>query len=62
MFYFCLFYVIPCLLNAWFTNRKYSNGDIDLLTANALMLMSIIPIINLFQLIVNIKEFFFNNN
>ena len=60
MFYFCLFYIIPCLLNVWFTNREYSNGRIDLLTANALMLMSIIPIVNLFQLIVNIKEFFFN--
>lgn len=62
MFYFCIFYIIPCLLNAWFTNKQFSNGEIDLITANALMLMSIVPIINLFQLIVNIKEFFFNKN
>lgn len=62
MFYFCIFYIIPCLLNTWFTNREYSNGNIDLLTANALMLMSIVPIINLFQLIVNIKEFLFSKN
>lgn len=62
MFYFCIFYIIPCLLNAWLTNREYSNGKIDLLTANVLMFVSIIPIINLFQLIVIIKEFFFNKN
>ena len=61
MFYFCLFYIIPCLLNAWFTNKQFSNGDIDLLTANVLMFISIVPIINLFQLIINIKEFFNNN-
>ena len=29
MFYFCIFYIIPCLLNAWFANREYSNGNID---------------------------------
>ena len=61
MFYFCIFYIIPCLLNAWFANRKYSNGNIDLLTANALMLMSIVPVLNLVQLIVNIKSLFNNN-
>lgn len=62
MFYFCIFYIIPCLLDVWFANREYSNGDIDLITANVLMLTSILPIINLFQLIINIKTFFFNKN
>ena len=61
MFYFCLFYIIPCLLNAWFTNKQFSNGEIDLITANALMLMSIVPVLNLAQLIVNIKSLFNNN-
>lgn len=61
MFYFCIFYIIPCLLNAWFANREYSNGEIDLITANALMLMSIVPVLNLAQLIVNIKSLFNNN-
>lgn len=60
MFYFCIFYIIPCLLNAWFTNKQFSNGEIDLLTANALMFMSIVPIINLLQLMVNIKSLFNN--
>lgn len=62
MFYFCIFYIIPCLLDVWFANREYSNGYIDLITANVLMLTSILPIINLFQLIINIKTFFFNKN
>lgn len=61
MFYFCIFYIIPCLLNAWFANKQFSNGEIDLITANALMLMSIVPVLNLAQLIVNIKSLFSNN-
>lgn len=55
MFYFCIFYIIPCLVSGWLVNRRCSEGDVDYLTATAMMLTAIIPIFNIFLLINLIK-------
>lgn len=46
MFYFMLFYIIPCLFCGWYNNKLYSNGELDYLQTTILMLIAITPILN----------------
>lgn len=58
MFYFMLFYIIPCLFCGWYNNKLYSNGELDYLQTTALMLIAITPILNIFLTAYFIKNWY----
>ena len=58
MFYFCIFYIIPCLITGYFVNKFYSEGDIDYYISTGIMLFAIIPLLNIFAMIACIKHWY----
>lgn len=60
MFYFMLFYIIPCLFCGWYNNKLYSDGELDYLQTTILMLIAIAPILNIF-LMLNFIRSLWNN-
>lgn len=51
MFYFCIFYIIPCLWSGYLINKLYSEGELDYINATAHMLVAILPFFNIILLI-----------
>ena len=58
MFYFCIFYIIPCLWSGYLINQLYSEGQLDYVNATVHMLAAIVPLINIVLLINLLYERF----
>lgn len=58
MFYFCIFYIIPCLWSGYLVNQLYSEGELDYMNATAHMLVAILPFFNIILLIHIMNERF----
>ena len=62
MFYFCIFYIIPCLVSEWIVNKLYSTGYMEYQAATIFMLFAFFPFMNILTLIFLIYLFKNRNN
>ena len=58
MFYFMLFYIIPCLFCGWYSNKLYSSGELDYSQTTILMLIAITPVFNIFLTLYFIRNWY----